>query len=143
MKKLLLIGLFILFFFLLSLTEIQARQDSYCQSSSYLSLSCFQKPKGVGFKQRLFNNVYATGHLDYLSSSSDLEFQTGALYVLPRKFIIFRFYGGGGIQFSRNMGYQYPYLTLGTHFLFFFSEVVHPLERYSTPKYRLGLSFSF
>jgi hypothetical protein len=143
MKKILLISLLVLCFLLLTVTETQARSERYCSQSSYLNLSLFQHPKGVGFKQRLFRNVYASGQLDYISSVNDLEIQTGALYMIPRKIFIFQFYGGAGLQFSRNSGYQYPYLNFGTRFLFLFSEVFHPLERQATPKYRFGLSFSF
>ena len=143
MKKILLISLLILLFILLSMADLQARQRRCSPSDSYLTLSCFQKPMGVGLKQRLFDNVYLAGNLDYLSSVSDLEFQVGAIYVIPHKILIFRFYGGGGFQLSRNLGYQYPYVTLGTNFLFFFSEVIHPLNQGLEPKYRFGLSFKF
>lgn len=143
MKKKLLISSLVLCFLFLTMAEIQARSERYSSQSSYLNLSIFKHPKGVGFKQRLFRNVYASGQLDYISSSNDLEIQTGALYMIPRKIFIFQFYGGAGLQFSRNTGYQYPYLNLGTRFLFLFSEVIHPLERQATPKYRFGLSFSF
>jgi hypothetical protein len=81
--------------------------------------------------------------MDYVSSASDLEFQTGALYIIPKKILIFQFYGGAGLQFSRNTGYQYPYINLGTRFLFLFSEVIHPLRHGTQPRYRFGLSFSF
>lgn len=143
MKKSLLTGVLVVVLIFLGLTEIQAHGHKWSSSSSYLSLSVFKHPKGVGLKHRLFRNIYASGHLDYLSASNDLEFQTGALYMIPKQILIFQFYGGAGVQFSRNTGYQYPYLTLGTRFLFFFSEVIHPLERNTDPRYRFGLSFSF
>lgn len=143
MKKILLISLLVLFFLFLTMTEAQASSERCSSQSSYLSLSLFHHPKGVGLKQRLFRNVYASGHLDFLSSVNDLEIQTGALYIIPRKIFIFQFYGGAGVQFSRNTGYQYPYINLGTRFLFLFSEVFHPLQRQAPPKYRFGLSFSF
>jgi len=143
MKKFILIGLMAVFILLLFATEIQARQRHFSASKSYLTLTCFQKPKGVGLKQHLFSNIYFTGNMDYLPSVSDLEFQVGALYMIPHKILIFRFYGGAGVQVSRNMGYKYPYVTLGTNFLFFFSEVIHPLERSQEPGYRFGLSFKF
>ncbi|MGD2295267.1 MAG: hypothetical protein PVF22_05465 [Candidatus Aminicenantes bacterium] len=143
MKKLLLIGLLVLLFILFMVSDIQARHRHCSASNSYLTISCFQKPKGVGLKQPLFGNIYVTGHLDYIDSVSDLEFQAGALYVFPHKIIIFRFYGGAGVQFSRNLGYQYPYIALGTNFLFFFTEVIHPMERDLESRYRFGFSFKF
>jgi len=87
--------------------------------------------------------VYATGNLDYRQSVDDLEFQAGAVYMFPVKILIFRLYTGGGYQFSRNEGYQYPYVTVGTNFLFLFSEVIYPMETATDPKYRFGLSFKF
>ena len=143
MKKTLMISLLVLFFFFLTMAETQASSERCSSKSSYLSLSLFHHPKGFGLKQRIFQNVYVSGQLEYLSSVNDLEIQTGALYMIPRKFFIFQFYGGAGLQFSRNTGYQYPYLNLGTRFLFLFTEVTHPLQRQATPNYRFGLSFSF
>jgi len=143
MKKIVLVGMLALGLIILTTAEIQANSGRYTQSSSYLNLGIFQHPKGVGLKQRLFRNIYASGHLDYVSSTNDLELQAGALYMIPQKFWIFQFYGGAGFQFSRNTGYQYPYLNLGTRFWFLFSEVIHPLESQAKPEYRFGLSFRF
>jgi hypothetical protein len=81
--------------------------------------------------------------MDYVSSETDLLFQAGAAYVLPRKILVFRLYGGGGIEISRNHGFMYPYVVAGTKFLFLYGEIVHPLQSHSTPNYRFGFSFSF
>jgi len=78
-----------------------------------------------------------------MQSVNDLEFQASAVYMFPVKILIFRLYTGGGYQFSRNEGYQYPYVTVGTNFLFLFSEVIYPMETATDPKYRFGLSFKF
>lgn len=109
----------------------------------YLNFSFFINPLDIGYKHRLVDYLYGTVNLDYQSSESDLKFRTGAVYFIPRKILIFRFYGGGGFQYSRNQGYQYPYVSVGTHFLFLFSEVIHPIERKSTPEYRFGFNIKF
>ncbi len=109
----------------------------------YLNFSFFINPLDIGYQHRLVDNLYATANLDYQGSDSDLKFRTGAVYSIPRKIIIFRFYGGGGFQYSRNQGYQYPYLAVGTRFLFLFSEILHPIESHATPEYRLGFSVKF
>ena len=110
---------------------------------NFITFSWFLKPASLGLKHRLFSSVYITGNINYQSTANDLEFQTGAVYLIPHKFIIFWLYAGGGYQFSRNEGYQYPYLTVGTNFIFFFSEAVYPMESGLRPKYRFGLSFKF
>jgi len=120
-----------------------ARDRKPCPPGHFLTFSFFINPVNIGYKHRLFDNVYAATNLDYRRSKTDLELQAGAVYLIPRKILIFTFYGGGGIQFSRNEGYQYPYVTVGTNFLFLFTEIIHPLERKTEPKYRFGFSFKF
>lgn len=144
MKKFLSISMLGALIILFSSSGILARSH-YRRSSqkNYITFSWFLKPASLGLKLRLFSNVYATGNLDYRDSTNDLEFQTGAVYLIPRKIIIFRLYAGGGYQFSRNEGYQYPYLTVGTNFIFLFSEAIYPMESGLDPKYRFGLSFKF
>lgn len=128
---------------LLSANGILAKPHRDYPSRNYLNFSWFLKPSSFGLKARLFSTVYATGNLDYRESVDDLEFQAGAVYMIPKKILIFRLYAGGGYQFSRNEGFQYPYVTVGTQFLFLFSEVTYPMETASNPKYRFGLSIKF
>lgn len=110
---------------------------------NFITFSWFFKPASLGVKLRLVNNFYATTNLDYRRPLNDLEFQVGSIYLIPRKIIIFNFYTGAGYQFSRNVGYQFPYAVVGTNFLFLYSEVVYPLKAHLDPKYRFGLSFKF
>lgn len=128
---------------LLSASGILAKPHRDYPAQNYLNFSWFLKPTSLGLKARLFSNVYATGNMDYRESVDDLEFQAGAVYMFPAKILIFRLYAGGGYQFSRNDGYQYPYVTVGTNFLFLFSEVIYPMEAATDPKYRFGLSIKF
>jgi len=109
----------------------------------YLNFSFLINPLDIGYQHRFVDNLYGTANLDYQGSETDLKFRAGAVYLIPRKIIIFRFYGGGGLQYSRNQGYQYPYLAVGTRFLFLFSEIIHPIESQATPEYRLGFSIKF
>ena len=109
----------------------------------YLNFSFFINPLDIGYQHRLVDNLYGTVNLDYQGSDSDLLFRTGAVYLIPRKIIIFRFYGGGVLQYSRNFGYDYPYLTVGTRFLFLFTEIIHPIESRAKPEYKFGFSVKF
>jgi hypothetical protein len=136
----LLSGILIILF---SANGILAEPHRNYPDKNYLHFSWFLKPTSFGLKARLLGHVYATGNLDYRQAVDDLEFQAGAVYMFPVKILIFRLYTGGGYQFSRNEGYQYPYVTVGTDFLFFFSEAIYPMETAADPKYRFGLSFKF
>ncbi len=143
MKKTLFIGLMVALIIPLFAANGIARERRPCAPGHFLTFSFFINPVSIGYKHRLFDNLYAATNLHYRSSITDLELQTGAVYLIPRKILIFTLYGGGGIQFSRNEGYQYPYLTVGTNFLFLFTEIIHPLESGMEPKYRFGFSFKF
>lgn len=143
MKKILLISLLVALIIPLLTATGFARGRRLSTPGHFLTFSFFINPVNIGYKHRLFDNLYATTSLDYRRSITDLELQAGAVYLIPRKIIIFTLYGGGGIQFSRNEGYQYPYLTVGTNFLFLFTEIIHPLENGMEPKYRFGFSFKF
>lgn len=144
MKRLILVTSIGLLIFLSTSTGILARSHhGQANPKNFITFSWFLKPASLGLKHRLFSTIYITGNIDYRSTANDLEFQTGAVYLIPREFLIFRLYAGGGYQFSRNEGYKYPYLTIGTNFIFFFSEAVYPMESGLSPKYRFGLSFKF
>lgn len=144
MKRLLsIVTLSFLIFFSVSNGILAKSHDYKTTPKNFITFSWFLKPASLGLKHRLFSTIYITGNIDYRSTANDLEFQTGAVYLIPREFLIFRLYAGGGYQFSRNEGYQYPYLTVGTNFIFFFSEAVYPMESGLSPKYRFGLSFKF
>jgi len=143
MKRLFLISTLGILIILISTSGTSAKSHRDSSTKNYLTFSWFFKPASLGTKLRVINNVYATGNLDYRDSTNDLEFQAGAVYLFPPKILIFRLYAGGGYQFSRNEGYQYPYVTVGTNFLFLFSEVIYPWKRGKDPKYRFGLSIKF
>ena len=145
MKKSLMIGLMGLLIFAFCATDTIAkhrRSQPYRSQDNIVTFSFFINPVSVGYKHRLTGNVFLTGNMDYVSSDSDLLFQAGVAYMLPRKILFFRPYGGGGIEMSRNHGYMYPYVSFGTKFLFLYAEIVHPLQNKSTPNYRFGFSFS-
>jgi hypothetical protein len=143
MKKLIFIVLILLLFLLLTGASVFARHDDLRPPSSFINLYRIDHKIAAGLKQHVLTHIYATGNLEYRSEASDLELQFGTVYLLPQKILFFRLYGGTGLQFSRNEGYQYPYLVLGTHFLFFFSEVIHPWHGKMEPKFRGGFSFHF
>jgi hypothetical protein len=143
MKKALMIIFLGVSIILASSSGVFAKAHKSSTPNNYLTLSFFLRPASLGYKQHLFDNLYATTNLDYRNSTKDLEFQVGAAYFIPRKILIFRLYGGAGYQFSRNKGYQYPYLSIGTQFFFLFSEIIHPLRSGMDPQGRFGFFFKF
>jgi hypothetical protein len=146
MKKKLLISILMLLVFTFCTSDAFAREKcrkSYESPNNIVTFSFFIHPLSVGYKHRLNGNVFLTGNVDYVGDESELLLQLGAAYMLPRKILFFRFYGGGGLEMSRNYGTLYPYLMAGTKFFFLYAEIVHPLENNRTPGYRFGFSFSF
>jgi hypothetical protein len=146
MKKSLAIGLMgltVLFFCATDTFAKHRRPRSYQTPNNFVTFSFFINPVSVGYKHRLSGNIFLTGNMDYVNTESDLLFQAGAAYILPRKILFFRLYGGGGVEMSRNHGYKYPYVMAGTKFFFLHAEIVHPMQSHSTPTYRFGFSFSF
>lgn len=143
MRKLFSISILMVLIISISSTEILANSPRDSSSKNYLTFSWFFKPASLGTKHRIANNVYATGNIDYRDSTKDLEFQAGAVYLFPARILIFKLYAGGGYQFSRNEGFQYPYISVGTNFLFLFSEILYPMKSGLEPKYRAGFSIKF
>jgi len=144
MKKHLIIGL--LGFCLLAfwVPDAIAHGKRFSAPDHYLNLSFFVfHPVSVGYKHLVGRSVYLTGNLDYVRSQEDLLFQAGAAYMIPAKILFFRFYGGGGMEVSRNRGNMYPYVMVGTNFWILYTEVVHPLQSNKEPGYRFGFSISF
>jgi hypothetical protein len=140
MKKIILITLLVIMALFLSESQAFAEKPN---PNKFLTVSFFINPVGIGYKHAVAENFYLSGSLDYRSTATDLEFQTGAMYLIPKKILIFNFYVGSGLQFSRNHGYQYPYVTVGTNFLFLFTEMIHPLEANRDPRYRFGFNVRF
>lgn len=146
MKKILVIGILGLLLVAFCATETLAKQRgsrSYQPPDNFVTFSFFIQPLSFGLKHQVVRNVFLTGNVDYLSGDEELLFQAGAAYMIPRKILFFRLYGGGGLEMSRNRGVMYPYLLAGTKFWFLFAEIYHPLEKERTPGYRFGFSFSF
>ena len=110
---------------------------------NYLSLSFFISPFSVGLKHQLTKSIYVTGNMDYIGHDQNLIFQGGLAYMIPRKILIFRFYGGGGIEYSRNDYRADPYIMVGTKLWIIHFDMVHLLRQGATPGYRLGFMFSF
>lgn len=143
MRKLFSISILMVLIISISSTEILAKPQNNSSSKNYLTFSWFFKPASLGAKFLIAKNVYATGNIDYRDSTEDLELQGGAVYFFPAKFLIFKLYAGGGYQFSRNEGFQYPYVSVGTNFLFLFTEIVYPMKNGLDTKYRGGFSIKF
>jgi hypothetical protein len=143
MKRSLIISILVVIVLTCGATDIFAKSSRFQKHENYVTFSFFIQPYSFGYKHAIYRNVFLTGNLDYESSDADLLFQAGAVYMIPRKVLFFRLYGGGGLELSRNRGVMYPYVVVGTNFLFLFAEIYHPLEKERTPGYRFGFSFSF
>ena len=146
MKKYLMVGsvgLLLLAYCAMDVSAGHRRSRVNRAPDNFVTFSCFINPLSLGYQHKLTGNLFLTGNMDYVRSDSDLLFRGGAAYMLPRKILFFRLYGGGGIEMSRNHGYMYPYVMAGTKFFFLYAEIVHPMQSHSTPNYRLGFSFSF
>jgi len=143
MKKIITTSIIVILIYLGSTAELSAKNRIQESPDNYLTFSCFINPACLGYKHHIGRNFYVSGDLDYINSEADLQLRTGALYYIPINVLIFRFYGGSGIQFSRNQGYQYPYMCVGTNFLFLYTEMIYPLKEYMPTEYRLGFSFKF
>ncbi|HBG15437.1 MAG TPA: hypothetical protein DDW93_01535 [Firmicutes bacterium] len=130
-------------------------KDAHILPESFLNLYWVDKSLSVGIKQSILKPVYVTANLEFDQPNTDVLLRLGAAYVLPKELVFLRikgekvisfnlyFYGGGGWQFSRNEGYHYPYLLIGTNYLFLFAESVYPLTYEIEPEFRSGFSFKF
>lgn len=132
-----------------------AGEYDYILPETFVNVYWVDRNLALGLKQDIWHRIYATGNIEFASAETDLLLQVGAVHVLPREVVFLRingekvisfnlyFYGGGGLQFSRNEGYNYSYLLLGFNYLFLFSESVYPLSEVKGPQYRWGFSFRF
>jgi hypothetical protein len=127
----------------LSTNDILAHGKKFVPPDSYITLSFFLNPNSIGYRHLVSRNLYLTGNLDYRRSKNNLTLQAGTAYMIPKRIVIFRFYGGGGMEYSRNQGYMYPYVLLGTKLWILHFDVVHTLRKENDPRYRLGFMFSF
>jgi hypothetical protein len=147
MKKALIILILVLTVAFLSTSALadHSRRHGFGSSrpSNFVNVYKFDGSFAGGLKSRLWGGIYATANVQYREEENGVEFQAGAVYMLPIKVLFFRLYGGAGQQFSRVRDFTYPYVVLGADYLFFFSEVLYPISSERPEKYRFGLSFRF
>lgn len=143
MKKMMLMGLLVMLVLFLCVDTVSAKTGRHRGDDNYLNVSFLINPAGIGYMHHFGKNLYFLGNIDYRNEYSDLQFRTGGAYLFPVKVLIFRFYSGAGVQFSRNDGYQYPFVMIGTKFLFLYTEMLHPMEKGRSPEYRAGISIKF
>ena len=143
MEKYLTISLMSLLVLVFCATDVTAHTKKFEPSDNYMTFSFFINPFSLGYKHRMAQNTYFTGNMDYIGRDTELRLQVGAAYMFPKKFLIFRYFGGGGIEYSRNNSSVYPYLMAGTKLWIFHFDIVHTLQRNSRPDYRLGFIYSF
>lgn len=110
---------------------------------AFLHLYRYEKRWAPGLKFHIHDRLYLTGNIEYSYQERDLNLLMGGVYFLNSPSSWFAFYGGGGVQLSNEHCYKYPYLIVGTDFLFLFYELVYPWTSEVTPQHRFGWSISF
>ncbi|HHT49261.1 MAG TPA: hypothetical protein GXZ98_08225 [Firmicutes bacterium] len=113
------------------------------ETSGFLQLYKTENNLASGLKLRLWRNLHTGANIEYYASNRDTKLHLTGIYLLPHEFIFFRFYGGAGYQFSRKKDGEFPYLVLGSHYVFLFSEVLYPWKDEAAPLVRFGFSFDF
>lgn len=98
---------------------------------------------GMGLKFKVYSDYFSTVNCEYDALSNDVLLSLGAMYRIPKEVLIWHFYFGGEYTFSRTNLMGTPYVTVGTDFLVFFSEVKYPLTLEEKPVYRSGFRFYF
>jgi len=143
MKKMIAAALF-LAMALIMVPDARAHHDEFYAPRNILNVSFnVFRPSSLGYKHRVGERLYVTGALEYKASDDDLAVQGGAAYFFPVKILFFRPYGGGGLEYSRNLEAVYPYVTAGMSFGIFFTEFNHPLYREASSRFRFGLGIKF
>jgi len=118
-------------------------KDDYTYTAGFLQLYKTEENLATGIKFHLFNDFYAGTNIEYYASNRDTKLHLTGIYLLPHEFLFFKFYGGAGYRFSRKNVDEYPYLLIGSHFWFLFSEVLYPWVDEAEPVVRFGLSLDF
>jgi hypothetical protein len=143
MRKLALTGSLAALLTLALVIPASGHSRRYQPNKNYLTFSFVINPSQFGYKHHLGKNLYATGDMVYQHDQNDLLFRVGGAYYIPVRVLFFRFYGSTGYQFARDRGNEYPYMAVGTHFWFLYTEILHPIQSGATPEYRLGFQVKF
>ena len=123
--------------------DIQVMRDEHTPHRMVMDWYKMGKDYGIGLKYQILTDLFATSNCEYNRNYDDLYFSLGAFYRIPKQVILWHFYIGGEYTFSRNIAYGYPYVLIGTDFLFFFAESKYSLTPDTGPVYRRGLRFFF
>lgn len=98
---------------------------------------------GFGFKYEFYPGALLTFNQDRMWPDGNFWFSAGLNYRVPRNFLFWSFYGGGGVTFRRWEGTAAPYFVTGTQVWFFFSEYQFMLDDARTNLARSGIRFRF
>lgn len=123
--------------------DIQVIREEHTPHLMALDWYRMGKDYGLGLKYQILTDLFATSNCEYNRYRDDLYFSLGAIYRIPKQVILWHFYIGGEYTFSRNIASGYPYVLIGTDFLFFFAESKYSLTPEAGPVYRSGLRFYF
>lgn len=115
--------------------QASAEKNNFINFSS-LSL----RDVSVGIGQRITQNAWFAINFDNLSGQDFLRVSVSAIYEVPKRFLIFRLYGGAGVHFEIESAIGGVHLALGSEFLWFFTEGEYDLltnEAHIRTGYRL------
>lgn len=98
---------------------------------------------GFGLKYEFYPGALLTFNQDRVWPGGNFWFSAGLNYRVPRNFLFWSFYGGGGVTFRRWEETAAPYLVTGTQIWFFFSEYQFMLDDARTDLARSGIRFRF
>ena len=139
MKRSMIICIFV--FIILAVTGHMALANENKYPSNILNV--YKSEDGyisAGIKRHYMDAIYFGGNIEY-KKDSGVDLELNAIYLIPEIFI-FDVYGGVGLNGNFVNKELDPYLLLGGHFIFFFSETMYYIteERVET---RSGLKFEF
>lgn len=103
---------------------------------------------GLSWSSKIDTNSYWTTGISYDVIGSggiqdDLILHAGYKYLVPVKLAIFNFHVGGSFVISRNEGIRYPYISMGTDFLFMMMGFDLPISSSNRTDFYFGFKFDY
>lgn len=100
---------------------------------------------GLSWTTPLFGQSFWTTGISYapgiFQSGDDLLLFSGYKYLIAKRLAIFNFHVGGNLVLSRNDGFRYPYIMMGTDFLFMYMGFDIPTSRNNPFAFYFGFKF--
>ncbi len=117
-------------------------EDSYQQSTN-VGINFYgigKSEAGIGGWYEAFDDIYITVNVDF--QESDHTLSVSGIYMVPRRFLFFKVYGGVGVNYQTNETKTDAHIVGGSEFLWFFSEYEYSLSS-SEVRSRSGIRLRF